>query len=361
MNSLFAQKILRAASRKADAALGRIWPLSPTLQTMAARPYELHLELTNLCNANCIFCPYQFQTRAIETMRDEVFAKAIADYVAEGGGSVFLTPIVGDALIDPKVLDRVREIRSLPQIDRIQLVTNAILVDRYGAAEIIASGLTQITISIAGFDKAMYERVYRSKQYDRVRKNVLDLLAANVAAGSPVNVVIGLRPDRPLEEVMRYPDFAAVLAYRPEIDFTWSFTSAGGRITPEMLSPSMRMRSAPAKREPCVQTYNGPIVLPDGTVMACSCVAAADAVDDLAVGNILEQPLGEIWRSERMRQFRASFRTDALNKTCASCDMYRDLELYRTREGRARAKISKARAVGETVRRSREGGAWRGG
>ena len=86
MNSLFARKLLRIASRKADAAIGRFWPLKPTLKVMAARPYELHLELTNLCNANCIFCPYQFQTRPIETMGDEVFAKAIADYAEEGGG-----------------------------------------------------------------------------------------------------------------------------------------------------------------------------------------------------------------------------------------------------------------------------------
>jgi radical SAM protein with 4Fe4S-binding SPASM domain len=328
---------------------------------MAARPYELHLELTNLCNANCIFCPYQFQTRPIETMGTAVFEKAVGDYVAEGGGSVFLTPIVGDPLIDPTIVDRVRRLRCLPEIDRIQLITNAILVDRYGADKLIASGLTQITISIAAFDKSMYERVYRSKQYERVRKNVSDLLAANAAAGSPVNIVIGLRPDRPLDEVMKHPDFAAILGYNPEIDFTWAFTSAGGRITPAMLSPSMRIRSIAAKREPCVQTYNGPIVLPNGSVLACSCVAAMDAVDHLGIGNVLEHSLGDIWRSQRMCQLRASFGTTFLNKTCASCDMYRDLELYRTHEGRTRAKISRARGAGKVVRRSKETGSWRGG
>ena len=39
------------------------------------RPFELHLELTNLCNANCIFCPYQFQERPTGFMSDEVFER----------------------------------------------------------------------------------------------------------------------------------------------------------------------------------------------------------------------------------------------------------------------------------------------
>jgi len=361
MNSLLIRKVLRVTSRKADAAVGRLWPLSSTLQEMATRPYELHLELTNLCNADCIFCPYQFQTRPIETMEDAVFDKAVGDYVEEGGGSVFLTPIVGDPLIDRNILRRIRRLRSLPQIDRIQMITNAIMLDRYGAREIISSGLTQITISIAGFDRQMYERVYRSKQYARVKRNVIDLLAANAAAGSPINIVIGLRPDRPLQEVMKHPDFAAVLAYRPALDFTWSFTSAGGRITREMLPKAMRMRTVDIKPEACVQTYNGPIVLPNGTVMACSCVAAIDAVKDLAIGNVLEQRLGEIWRSDRMRRLRATFGTNDLNATCAACDMYRNLELYRTREGRMRARVNRARAAGEIVRRRPEVGQFRGG
>ena len=143
------------------------------------------------------------------------------------------------------------------------------------------------------------------------------------------------------------------------LDFTWSFTSARRHITPETLPSAMGMRAPSAKREPCVQTYNGPIVLPNGIVMACSCVAAMDAIDDLGIGNILERPLGEIWRSERMHRLRASFGTASLNTTHDSCDMYRNLELYRT-EGRARARVSRARSAG-VKRRSRESDVFRGG
>src|SRR3989442_9550398 len=301
MNRVFLNKARRVVSRKADSIVGRLYPIQRTLTAMALRPFELHLELTNLCNANCVFCPYQFQTREIEFMTDAVFSKAVSDFVSIGGGSVSLTPIVGDALIDPKFLERVRYLRSQPAIDRIFLITNAILLDKHGIDEVLDSGITSITISTAGFDRAMYERIYRSQSYERMRNNVLELVKRNAEHGSPIYITIGLRPDRPLAEVMKDRDFQPLLKYEPALDFTWSYTSASGRITRELLPSAMKFRVVKSRKETCVQLYNGPIILPDGTVMACSCVASMDALEDLGIGNIMERTLLEIWTDNKMR------------------------------------------------------------
>lgn len=342
MNALFLDKVKRVLGRKLEALHGRLFSdLTETLAAMAARPFELHLELTNLCNANCVFCPYQFQERAHEVMSDQVFERAVGEYVALNGGSVGLTPIVGDALIDPRFLHRVRHLRSFPQIDRIFLTTNAILLDRFGVEEVLTSGVTTINISTASFDAENYRKIYRSSAYTRMRDNVTALVQANARLGYPVNLSIGLRTDRPLDEVLRDPDFQPILRHRPHVDFTWSFASAGGRITRELLPDGMKLRPLPKKREPCVNLYNGPIVLPDGTVLACSCLAAMDAVADLKIGHLLEESLLEIWTGEQMRRLRGQFEGGGhLNPTCATCDMYRNLELYRTREGRTRAGLN---------------------
>lgn len=336
--------------RKADAFVGRLYPIKKTLAAMESRPFELHLELTNLCNANCVFCPYQFQTREVQFMSDEVFHKAVRDYVDVGGGSVGLTPIVGDALIDPKFLERARYLRSLRQIDRIWLTTNCILLDRFGIDAVLQSGITALTVSTAGFDAEMYERVYRNASYQRMRRNVVELVERNTALGGRVAITIALRPDRPLDEVMKQPDFQPILAHKPHLDFTWSFTSANGRITREILPASMKLRAVTSRPEACVNMYNGPIVLPGGEVMGCSCVAAMDAVKDLGIGNVLTNSLGEIWSGTQMHDLRSSFPGRTLNPTCAGCDMYRDLEFYRTREGRRRAALNLARKQGKVLK-----------
>ena len=348
-NPVFAQKVVRVLRRKAGALLGRFYPLAETLQAMAARPFELHLELTNLCNANCVFCPYQFQEREVQFMSDEVFHKAVGDYAAMGGGSVGLTPIVGDALIDPQFLDRVRYLRSLPQVDRIWITTNAILLDKFGIDNVLQSGLNSMNISTAGFEAEMYKRVYRNASYERMRRNVVELVERNTALGSPVAITIAIRPDRPLREAMADPDFQPILAHKPQIDFTWSFTSANGRITREILPSEMKLRVVTSRPEACVSTYNGPIVLPDGTLMGCSCVAAMDALQDLGIGNIMHTSLADIWTGQKASDLRSSFTNGKLNPTCSGCDMYRDLELYRTAEGRRRAATNRARAEGRRM------------
>ena len=349
LNRLLAEKVARVLWRKADAWAGRLYPLNGTLASMAARPFELHLELTNLCNADCVFCPYQFQEREVQFMPDEVFRKAVSDYVNLGGGSVGLTPIVGDALIDPKFLERVRYLRSLPQVDRIWLTTNCILLDKFGVDAVLLSGVNALNVSTAGFQAEMYRRVYRNASYERMRRNVTELVQRNGALGSPVAITIALRPDRPLDAVMSDPDFQPILAHKPQVDFTWSFTSANGRITRDILPAAMKLRVVNSRPEACVNTYNGPMVLPDGTVMGCSCVAAMDATRDLGIGNIMQSDLAEIWSGEAVRSLRGSFGTGTLNSTCSGCDMYRGLEFYRTRDGRRRAQLNQARAEGKVI------------
>ncbi len=345
-------KAVRVMRRKLSAFAGRLYPLQDTLEAMTLRPYELHLELTNICNANCVFCPYQFQVRPFQVMPDSVFYKAVDDFVKCGGGGVGLTPIVGDALIDPQFISRVRYLRSLPGIDRIWVITNGILLDKRGIDNVLDCGLTSITISTSGFHEPSYTRIYRSKWYKRVHQNVLNLLERNATCANPVPITIALRSDRPLEEVVNDSDFRPILAYRPQIDFTWSFTSANGRITRDVLPEGMRLREIRSRHEACVQLYNGPIVLPDGTVMACSCVAAMDAMSDLGIGNVETANLVDMWKGEPIKALRAGFAAQRLNKTCAGCDMYRDLELYRTSEGRHRARLNRARYEGHLVKRS---------
>ena len=351
MRNIFLEKIVRIFARKADAFMGRFKPMKEILEAMRCRPFELLLELTNLCNANCIFCPYQFQKREIEFMTDEVFCKAVHDFCEIGGGSVGLTPIVGDALLDPKFLERVRFLRAQPNIDRIFMTTNGILLHKHGIADILDSGLSSIVISVAGFNKNIYSSVYRCDSYQSMFDNVLELLKQNSIRNEPIAISIAMRPNCSLRKITQDKDFKAVMRYNPVIDFAWSYTSAGGRITKDMLPKSMKLRKLVNKKESCVSLYNGPIILPDGKVLACCCVPAVDAPSDLIIGNILKSHLLEIWQGEQLQSIRNQFGTKSLNQTCCQCDMYRDLELYRTREGRERAQTNHLRNEGKIVKR----------
>jgi radical SAM protein with 4Fe4S-binding SPASM domain len=314
------------------------------------RPYELHIEFTNLCNANCVFCPYQFQTRPHTMMDEAVFMKAVDQFVELGGGPVDLTPIVGDALIHPKALDWIRHLRSLPQIDRIALTTNAILVRRHGAEALLDAGLSRLTISMAGFDEAMYRRVYRNDMYVHVRDAIYALYEANARRAEPVPIVLALRADRPRDEVLASPDFQPLRQYDPTIDFLERFSSSGGLITTLPDGMALDPPLPKPKRKPCQQTYLGLTVRSNGDVQACFCESSVNADDALILGNLESETLEQIWQGKRMAALRASFATPELNANCRACEQYYLPADFHSGEARRRARISRRRAEGEVVR-----------
>lgn len=186
-----------------------------------------------------------------------------------------------------------------------------------------------------------------------MKENVTQLVEENARLGSPTHISICLRTDRPLADVMQDPDFQPILKYNPKVDFAWSYRSVGGRISREALPKQMQFRKVPRKKETCGSLYNGAMVLIDGTVVACACIAAMDAVPDLRIGNVMENDLLKIFTSDATRQLREQFRkSDTLNLTCLNCDAYQDCELYRTREGRIRAELNERRAEGIVCKRA---------
>jgi hypothetical protein len=77
-----------------------------------------------------------------------------------------------------------------------------------------------------------------------------------------------------------------------------------------------------------------------------------DAVTDLKIGNILEESLSGIYSGLLMAQLREQFNSgNCLNRTCANCDSFQGLDLYRTKEGRVRARLNLLRKSGQVVHR----------
>lgn len=71
----------------------------------------LQAGVTNICNAKCSFCAYPkvVANKTLQTgvMTFEVFKKAVDEWAAIGGEGLDLTPVVGDPLVDPGLLDKV--------------------------------------------------------------------------------------------------------------------------------------------------------------------------------------------------------------------------------------------------------------
>ena len=100
-------------------------------QIAGKKPLILQVETINICNAACVFCGYTSMSRKKGVMSMATFTKAIKEYAQMGGGALSLTPIVGDALLDPHLLERFKVLDGYPTVNQITLTTNGICMDQY--------------------------------------------------------------------------------------------------------------------------------------------------------------------------------------------------------------------------------------
>jgi radical SAM protein with 4Fe4S-binding SPASM domain len=311
-------------SRAVGRVFDRLWRWRnrrslPAFAPHPARPRELTIEVTNICNADCVFCGYQFQQRRKGVMPFELFREIVDKYVAIGGGMIELTPVVGDALVDPGLEDKVRYARTRPEIGRISLITNGILLTRARFESLAAAGVTHLSISISGLDRAEYERVYRVNRYDTVLANLTAI------AGSPffrqVPIALGIRSDT-LRAWRRSPDLArlAALGYTDH-GATLLLDNWSGRIRTATLPGMMMVRPPRAKTTPCWMLYNSTTVLADGRMTACGC-RDLDGTSELALGEIRNQSLDAPWTDGRMETLRRRFRDGNLPDVCRDCRHY---------------------------------------
>lgn len=290
-------------------------------------PETLKFETTNICNADCIFCGYQYQDRAKGVMPMELYERALKEYVELGGTSIGFTPVVGDPLVDPHIIERIKMAVDTYQIKSIYFHTNGILLGRKNLYEdLLKSGLKELHISTAAFDREMFERIYRSKKYDDLLDGVSKLLKRNKELGEPVEIHVEFRPDKPIDEVLNDKDFVEhVKPYVPMSRVAWltEFDNWGGMITPDQLTGNMKMAAAPSiKKRPCSRTFTA-MVMWDGSIRACSCRFKAGSFDDLKVGDINEgRSIDEVWKDKPVRELRRSFTNDTLKPVCQSCSWY---------------------------------------
>jgi len=120
---------------------------------------------TNICNAKCVFCAYP-QAVKNGTLRTGVmtlatFQKVVSEWAKNGGKAMDLTPVVGDPLIDPGLMEKIQFARGAG-ISHIDFTTNGILLnhqDNY--KKLVDLKVSTIHISIGATDEAMYLRDLR--------------------------------------------------------------------------------------------------------------------------------------------------------------------------------------------------------
>jgi radical SAM protein with 4Fe4S-binding SPASM domain len=334
----------------------------PSLRKSPDRFYPiwwLFVELTNLCNFHCTFCPDEIMERPRGVMSFEE-ATRIFDMIArEKSWLGPLYPVklhqMGEPTIHPQLVDIVAHAES--KGIAIELNTNCSLLTPQLVEGLYRAGLTNLILSYQTPDEESFKtRKVKNKKltFDLYLEKVKMAVERKVATGARTHIELdvmntvgspGIRivgeETRASRILLDWIAFARALERKydlqprrhnldyveggfrflqhsedegryeilPGVDLVWKRLHTWGNVIQAKPGPAKVDGYCPAPNEQFV-------ILWDGRVTVC----CTDYEGTLAVGSVKEQSIAEIWSSPRWKHMRQQMWQDVLeSRTCRIC------------------------------------------
>jgi len=282
------------------------------------RPSTLMIEPTNVCNLKCPACPVGAGTlnRPPRTMSFDEF-RHILDQAADPPGYLKQVTLFnyGEPFFCNDLLRMVRYaadrgLRTFTSTNGHFFGSDAF------ARELVESGLSELIVCLDGADQETIARYRKNARFEDILEGIRRVLRARKALSSATPLLelqfIVMRHNEHQIPLMRR--IARELGVDRFIEKTVGinptdpdFQQLAAELLPEDLSRSryerlpdgtVRLKGDPPRR--CEYVYSTMVVNSNGDVVPC----CYDVKSDYVMGNVLHQPLAEVWIGEKFRAFR---------------------------------------------------------
>ena len=340
-----------ASSSETEAAL-----LAPPL------PTELQLEVTGACNLACTMCLVRYRPKLGRRQGAMCFHtfKALVDELP--ALEKLTLQGLGEPLLAPDFFEIV-EYATARGI-RVGFNTNGTFLTYERSERLVRAGVDWLHVSLDGATAATYEGIRDGSNFERVRRNVRDLVRAKREAGAerPHLMLVFVAMRRNVEElpdlVRLASDWGVGSVWVQNLSHSFSDTdpSGGYRAIREYArdealwagrnerAETLFARAAdvarelgvdlrlPRLEEPVVERapgapgchwpFGAAYVTHDAKVQPCCMVMGADRA---VLGDAAVRPFREIWHGSEYREFRAGLLGDDPPEVCRGCSLYRRL------------------------------------
>jgi radical SAM protein with 4Fe4S-binding SPASM domain len=295
-----------------------------TTPTRELRPLGLICETTNVCNSDCVFCPYSLQTRQFGTMDPDLFSEICRQYVAMGGGPMSLTPVVGDVLLDSKLPSRITMLRRYSDAIQPSVTTNLYALGRH-ADEVITKLLEtfgRLHISVYGITPEENAHITRRKNYLNFVTQARRLSELWERSSRKCSMWVSFRNLYAYAEdtLRRYVGDHFGHAEWLQTGTANGYSNWGGRMSGPLPGDAYWALSSP-NHKTCMLLVTAMQVYWDGRVSACSC-CDYDAGKDLSLGNVRESTLAEIYNSPTNRTIWEHQEKGQMQPICQNCTFH---------------------------------------
>lgn len=293
-------------------------------------PFTLFIDPTNWCNFHCAFCPRNFDDFSafagpLQHMGLDLFHKIMNDLKCFGGKlKVLRLFYLGEPLLCPDFFAMLRLAIQSDVAERIEISTNASLLDQSAAKQIIDcagdfNGVIYLRFSIYSVREIRHREITKSPLSIRhIYNNILKFKEIRDSAGRE-----NVRTYAKMLETFDEETEEFIKLYRDVVDeveieepMNWSGYEGRNLLTSygEKLLEVVNRQAMP---KVCAYPFHTMAIQSDGDVVCC-CV---DWSRQTVIGNVKEKSLPEIWNGKKMKNLRLLHLSGQrfLNEACKNC------------------------------------------
>lgn len=274
------------------------------------RPRRIRIENTNICTANCSFCPHDKMTRKQGTMDMKLFRKIIDEVVDTGIESISIYGF-GEPLLDKLFFDRV-EYSYQKGVKWISTNTNAAFLSKEVAHRLLDSHLNEIYISFDAASEESYKNIRPGLDFDKVESNIKYLCDEKLKRkiDSPRIYLSFIECNYNKGEINAYYDRWRKLV--DGISFSIAHNWAGS-----YSGVTSALRKDASFRDPCILLWTTMFINWEGKVQLC----CMDFDSTEVFGDVTRESISDIWQGEKLNRYRKhhvhkNFEAVSLCKNC---------------------------------------------
>lgn len=311
--------VANSVGREAYYEYRELWIKTSRVEIELDFPLQLDIELNSSCNLRCPMCPGSI--RDVEPMMKlmdfELYRKVVSEGLQHGLKAVNLN-FVNEPLLRRDIGKFISFARERGAVD-VMFNSNGLLLSKDFSRDLIASGLTKLSVSLDAFTKEAYERIRIGSNFECVKKNLLDFLEIRKSMNSrlPLLKLTYLMTAYNAHELDPFLDYWQDKAdlvslqnmhnpydgkQRDALNGAMKYKNEASKIDRQFLCPHPFQRMA--------VRYNG-VVLP-----CCSFRGTA-----LIIGNVNESGIYDIYHSQFARDLRMKLKAGMYESipVCKDC------------------------------------------
>lgn len=333
-----------------NSRFGFLVPMENRSQLVEQLPRQVYIEVTNVCNSLCISCPLTYDHfmpiepkhhLAWDEFRRIVDQLPILERVVLHG--------IGEPLLNPELPRFVKHLKGRGA--EVLFNSNGILLDQKRGDALVAAGLDELRVSIDAITPELYAQLRGVDALNRVVDNLKAFVTRHGARERPILSLwlVGMQAN-----LHQLPDFVRLGAKIgvPEVylqrlvylgnnepigdgttmDPAQSLFNALGQKQEKLIAECEQLANelgiafyASGATTPhesisvqnhhpwqgCLRPWNLMYITANGTALPC-CISPFAAADysSILLGNVLEQPLAEVWNGPRYQELRLMLMSD---------------------------------------------------